>query len=93
MKHASNVVCKFIHDILKNVLEDHEELDLRKEILYVLQKPVKSKSFIKNLLPVILLLIIRKILSNIASKRIKPGDDRNLSYPQITYLRRRSTGI
>lgn len=75
MKYAPTEVHKFVRDILNDVLEHHEELDLGKGILVALQKLGKSKGLVKNLRPVILLLIIRKILSNITSKRIKPAYD------------------
>ena len=45
-----------------------------------------------NLKPVILLSVIRKILSNIVSARIKPNVDEYLFLSQSAYCEKRSTG-
>ena len=76
---------------INNIFEKHEDLHLGEGILVALQKPGKTKGPVKNLRPVILLPIIRKIVSNIVLNRIQPKVDQYLSKSQAAYKRGRST--
>ena len=84
-----------LHDVIKNILnkalEEHVELDIGVGVLVALQKPGKPKGPVKNLRPVILLPILRKIFSNIVLQRIKPKVDEYLSDSQSAYRQFRST--
>ena len=91
VKYAPIEVHKFICDILNDVLENHNDLDLGRGCLVALQKPGKPKGPVRNLRPVILLLIIQKILSNITSERIKPTYESYISQSQSAYRPNRST--
>ena len=90
-KYASTELHECIRDILNDVLENHWELDLGTGILVALQKPGKLKGPVKNLRPVILLLIIRKVMSNITYERIKPQYENYISPTQSAYRSNRST--
>ena len=91
LKHAPRELHEWIVDILNDVLENHSELDLGTGILVALQKPGKEKGPVKNLRPVILLLILRKVLSNITFERIKPQYENYISPSQSAYRSNRST--
>ena len=91
LKHAPREVHEWIVDILNDVLQNHSELDLGTGILVALQKPGKEKGPVKHLRPVILLLILRKILSNITFERIKPQYENYISPAQSAYRSKRST--
>ena len=91
VKYAPVEVHQFISETLNYVLENHQELDIGKGNLIALQKPGKIKGPVKNLRPIILLLIIRKILSNITCKRIKVAYEAYISQSQSAYRENRST--
>ena len=91
IKYASEELHEFICETLNDVLENHHVFDLGTGILVALQKPKKLKGPVKNLRPVILLLIIRKILSNITYHRIKPQYEKYISPGQCAYRPNRST--
>ena len=59
--------------------------------LVPIQKPGKPRGPLKNLHPVILLQIIRKILSNIATRRMKDRYEDYISPSQSAYRRSHST--
>ena len=80
--------------ILNNILEQHiqaEAIELGKSILVTIQKPQKPIGPVKNLRPINLLNVIRKILSNITLSRISTSIDNYLSPSQSAYRRGRST--
>ena len=78
-KHAIEVVHVFIQELLNNVLENHQSLGLGSSIHVALQKPDKPKGPVINLRPLNLLVMIRKILSNILLAQIKPAYEKYLS--------------
>ena len=80
-----------ICDILNEALQKHQDLELGCGILIALQKPGKDRGPVKNLRPVILLLIIRKLLSNIVLERIRPQYEQYISPTQSAYRSNRST--
>ena len=69
----------------------HRKPSTNSGILVALQKPGKPKGPVKNLRPINLLLIIRKILSNITIQRIELDHDKYLSSAQSAYRSNRST--
>ena len=90
MKYAPVEVHQIICNVLNDVIKNHRELDLGKGSLVAVLKPGKIKGPVKNLRAAILLLIIRKILSNITLTRIKPGYERYTSQSQSAYHENRS---
>ena len=91
IKYGPENLRSIIKTILNNCFEQHKQIDIGKGILVALQKPGKPKGPVKNLRPVILLPIIRKILSNIVLQRIKPKVEKYLSQSQSAYRQYRST--
>jgi hypothetical protein len=82
-----------ITQILNNVIEKHTLLntDIGKSILVTMQKPQKPIGPVKNLRPLNLLNVIRKILSNVTLARISNKIDMYISASQSAYRRGRST--
>ena len=91
IKYSPQEINTMIKDILKECIENHQPIDVGSGILVALQKPGKPKGPVKNLRPINLLLIIRKILSNITIQRIKPDYDNYLSSAHSAYRSNRST--
>ena len=91
IKYAPQEINTMIKDILNECIENHQPIDVGSGILVALQKPGKPKGPVKNVRPINLLLIIRKILSNITIQRIKPDYDNYLSSAQSAYRSNRST--
>ena len=91
MKYAPTEVHIFISNLLNHVLESHQDLDVGSGLLCSLCKPGKPKGPVKNLRPVILLTMLRKILSIILLKRIKPAYEDYISPSQSAYRTNRST--
>ena len=73
------------------MLENGSDLKLGKGLIAMLWKPKKTKGEIKNIRPIILLKIIRKILSNITLTRIKSSINNYVSPYQSAYRNNRST--
>ena len=91
VKYAPDELHVFITEVLNASLEKHQPVEIGNGILVPLQKPGKDKGPVKNLRPVILLTIIRKILSNILLARIKLKYEKYLSPSQSAYRSGRST--
>ena len=91
LKYAPDELYTCIQAILNDVIENHSHLDLGTGILVALQKPGKIKGPVKNLRPVILLMILRKVMSNITCARIKPQYENYISPAQSAYRSNRST--
>ena len=91
VKYAPAELWEVITDILNECFEEHKMIDVGKGALIPLQKPGKPKGPIKNLRPVILLLIIRKILSNIGINRMKNRYEEYISQSQSAFRQGRST--
>ena len=91
LKYAPSVHNK-IAEILNNMFEKHSEIDTGSAILVPLQKPpLKKKGPVKNLRPVNLLPVIRKVLSKVALRRSEENIERHLSKSQSAYRKGRST--
>ena len=91
IKYAPAEVHTKITSILNRCFTHNEPIQVSKGMLVALPKPKKPKGPLKNLRPVILLPIIRKILSNITLERIKDRVNVYLSASQSAYREKRST--
>ncbi|XP_057294528.1 uncharacterized protein LOC130623039 [Hydractinia symbiolongicarpus] len=91
IKYAPTICHNEIADIVNDCFNKNEDIDVGKGILIPLCKPKKPKGPVKNLRPVTLLPIIRKIISNVALQRIKPKIDDYLSLSQSAFRQNRST--
>ena len=81
-----------VANILNNIFEQHDDIDIGEGHLIPLQKPKpKPKGPVKNLRPITLLNLLRKILSRITTTRIEPKTDEYLSKSQSAYRKGRST--
>ena len=91
IKYGPPELIKIICSTLNAIFEEHEDVELGRGLLAPLLKPGKPKGPKKNLRPVILLPIIRKILSGIALCRLQSTTESYLSSSQSAYRRGRST--
>jgi exonuclease III len=91
IKYAPREVHDQISHILNEAIQKHQPITLGNGILVALQKPGKPKGPVKNLRPVILLPIIRKIMSIIVLARIRPAYEQYLSPSQSAYRSDRCT--
>ena len=91
IKYAPDIVKEEIAKILNYHIENGGDLELGKGLIAALWKPNKEKGVVKNLRPVTLLKVIRKILSNITLSRIKAKISSYLSPSQSAYTNNRST--
>ena len=80
-----------IAELLNKTFEDHEDLDINGGVLIPIQKPGKPKGPPNNLRPITLLNTIRKALSTIILKRIRPQIESYLSESQSGFRPDRST--
>ena len=84
-----------MHDLiaesLNNIFAKHEYISVDHGLLTALQKPGKPKGPTKSLCPVILLIMLQKIISNIVLTRIQPTVEECLSHSQSAYRQGRST--
>ena len=93
IKYATPEVYEKTADILNHIFDEHTDVNTGSADLIALQKPPpKQKGPVKNLRPINLLPIIRKILSKIGLKRSEPATEQYLSPTQIAYRTGRSTG-
>ena len=85
-KYAPVEVHVFIHKLfLNHVLENYQMFNIGRGLLCPLYKLGKPKGPVKNLIPVILLNMLRKIISMILLKRVKPKYEEYISQSQRTY--------
>ena len=80
-----------IANCINRIFSEHEDLKLGTGILIPLQKGNKTKGPTKNLRPIILLEIIRKITSKILMSRSENHINEYLSQSQSAYRKGRST--
>ena len=78
-KYAPPVLNEIIAQIFSNTFNIQEYVNIGHGILAALQKPGKPKGPTKNLRPGILLIMLRKVLSNIVLSRIQPKVDEFMS--------------
>ena len=92
LKYAPDIVFEKIAQYLNNIFELHEDITTGTSVLVPLQKPPpKAKGPVKNLRPINLLLVIRKILSKIALERSGKDIGQHLSPSQSAYREGRAT--
>lgn len=91
VKYAPDCILSEIAEILNNAIEMHQPIQLGKGQLAALWKPGKTKGPVVHMRPIILLIILRKILSNVTLNRIKPNIESYLSASQSAYRCSRST--
>ena len=75
---------------LNNISAKHEYINIVHGLLTALQKFGQPKAPTKSLRPVLLLLMLRKIISNIVLTRVQPTFQQYLSHSQCTYRHGRS---
>ena len=92
IKYGPKSLITEIAKILNNVIEKHEDtINVGTSILLPIQKPGKPIGPLKNLRPINLLNVIRKILSVITLTRIKDKINLYISPSQSAYRNNRST--
>ena len=91
IKYGPDALHNSLPTIMNEAFEKHNDIETGVGILVSLPKPGKVKGPVKNLRPVILLPIIRKMLSNIVLERTKPKVENFLSRSQSAYRQFRST--
>ena len=92
IKYSPPSLIAEITKILNNVFENaHDTINVGISILLPLQKPNKPIGPLKNLRPINLLNVIRKILSIITLNRIKDKTESYISPSQSAYRSNRST--
>ena len=92
LKESPEITYQIIADILNNTAETGDKpLELSLGLLIPLPKPNKPKGPVKNLRPIILLSIIRKILAIIITNRTFETIRNNINISQAAYSPGRST--
>jgi exonuclease III len=91
LKYAPAEVYVDTATVLNKCFTHNEGIQVSKGLLVALPKPGKPKGPLKNLRPVILLPIIRKVLSILVLVRIKDRVEEYLSASQAAYREKRST--
>ena len=90
IKYGPDILINMIGKVLNIVFEKHQEIEVGFGLIAAIPKP-KFAGLPKDLRPVTLLNIIRKILSNITQKRITPKVNKYLSESQHAYREGKST--
>ena len=94
VKYAPQNAHNKIATMLNNIFEKHIDIDTGSADLIPLQKPPPKKNGpVKNLRPINLLLVIRKILSKLGLKRAENNITDFLSLSQCAYTKGRSTTV
>ena len=92
VKYSPISIYEKTSEIMNNIFDKHTDVNTGKADLIALQKPPpKKKGPVKNLRPINLLPIIRKILSKIGLKRSEVATEQHLSSTQIAYRTGRCT--
>ena len=92
LKYGPDELHSLIADALNDFIEEHLEIDVGIGKIAPLEKPKKPIPCPpKDLRPIILLKVIRKVLSKISLTRLKPKFERYLSPAQSAYRNGRST--
>ena len=92
LKYGSNTLMGDIASILNRIFEEHvETINVGKSILQPIPKPGKTEGPKKNLRPINLLNVIRKVLSLITLKRINEATNNHIQHSQAAYRANRST--
>ena len=92
VKYGPHDLHRKIAEVLNNLFSKHEDINTGASLLIPLQKPPpKKKGPVKNLRPINLLPVIRKILSKIGLKRAEEELNNYLSHTQSAYRTGRAT--
>ena len=92
VKYAPASTHKGIATALNNMFEEHQDINIGEGTLLPIQKPKpKTVGPVKNLRPITLTKIIRKLLSKTTTTRIAPKTKTYLSQSQSAYREGRST--
>ena len=92
IKYAPKELHKEISKILNDIFTNNDnEIQLGNGILLPIPKPKKIQGPVKNLRPITLLEVIRKILSKIFMNRIDEKINKHISQTQSAYRKNRST--
>ena len=92
LKYAPEEIYKEIANILNGIYKRNDTgIKLGTGIPLPLQKPKKTQGPLKNLRPIILLEMIRKILSKIFMDKAEDKINKHLSQSQSAYRKSRST--
>ena len=91
LKYARTELYDFIAESLNNTFAKHEYVSVGHRLLTTLWKPGKLKGPTKSLRPVILLIVLRKVISNTVLTRTQPKVKEYLSPSQSAYRHGRST--
>ncbi len=92
VKYAPECVHESIATALNDMFEKHQDINIGEGILLPIQKPKpKTVGPVKNLRPITLTKIIRKLLSRATTMRIAPKTKTYLSHSQSAYREGRST--
>jgi hypothetical protein len=90
LKNGPSEMHSIIADILNKAMPQGENLDLGLAKLVTLPKPGKPMGPVKNIRPIALLSLLRKILSLITLGRIRYAIDKYLSHSQAAFRQGRS---
>jgi hypothetical protein len=90
VKNAPPEVCGIIADVINKSMELAEDLEIGLAKLVTLQKPGKPVGPVKNIRPIALLPLLRKILSLVVLARVRPAVDLYLSASQSGFRSARS---
>ena len=92
LKYGPDSLKEGIASVLNKIFEDHmETINIGKSILQPIPKPGKVEGPKKNLRPINLLNVIRKVLSSITLNRINKITDQHVQQSQAAYRGGRST--
>ena len=91
LKYGTPELDQAIANVFNAAFENHEDLEINTGLLIPIQKPDKPKGPPNNLRPITLLNTIRKALSTITLKRIRPQIETYLSPSQSGFRQDRST--
>jgi hypothetical protein len=91
LKYGTDNLHQTVCNILNNIFEKQDNADIGKGMIVPLQKPGKAKGIVKNLRPVTLLSVLRKLLSLITTNRTRHETEGFVSPTQSAYRPGRGT--
>ena len=92
LKYDQDTLMKDIARVLNSIFEEHNDvINVGRSILQPILKPGKPEGPRKNLRPINLLNVIRKVLSLITLNRIKEKVNEHVKHTQAAYRPNRST--
>ena len=91
LKNGPNEMYAIIADVINKALANGEDLGFGLAKLVTLPKPGKPAGPVKNIRPIALLPLLRKVVSIITLARIQPASETYLSQAQAAFRTGRST--